>query len=83
MAKKKREYDVMLSVTMTRAVRVRAHSMKEAREVIYDKIPQVDQLGSISHDHVGEEFVIDVVRAGDLWHHERAQVDPQPHEGGK
>lgn len=53
---------------MTKTVRVRAHSMKEARGIIYGHIPDEDQQGIALTEHVGAEFVVDVVRAGEEWH---------------
>lgn len=72
MTRKKREYDVLLGVKMSKIVTVRAHSMAEARGVIYGQIAEEDQLGGeLFTESVGEEFVIDVVRAGEPWHFER------------
>lgn len=74
MARKKREYDVLLGVTMSKIVTVRAHSMAEARGVIYNNIPEEDQLGgAMFTEGVGAEFVIDVVRAGEPWHYDRTK----------
>lgn len=76
MSREKREYDVLLGVRMSKIVTVRAHSMEEARGVVYGRIPVEDQLGGEAFSEVtGEEFVIDVVRAGDQWHFEREPVD--------
>jgi hypothetical protein len=75
MARAKREYDELLAVTKSKTVRDRARSMKEASGVNFDRIPDEDQLGSPDFStHVGSERVIDVVRAGDPWHFERAAL---------
>jgi len=82
MARKKREYDVLLGVTISKIVTVRAHSMKEARGVIYNAIPEEDQLGGdLLSESVGSEFVIDVVRAGEAWHFDRKSHDESSDSG--
>lgn len=68
----KRIYEVRLGVTVAKTVLVRANSAKEARGVIYGRIPDEDELGAVAFsESVGQEFVIDVVREGESWHSDR------------
>lgn len=79
MTRKKRTYDVLLGVTESKIVQVRAYSAKHARRVIFND-EEVEQLGGIwGTVSVGQEFVIDVVREGEAWHSERRS----PVEGQK
>lgn len=65
-----REYEVMLGAFITKVIPVMANSMAEAKRKVLS--PEgVDLTERAYGTAVGDERVVDVVRAGDLWHFER------------
>lgn len=66
-----REYDVLVETPLYKSVRVRASSMREARDRLCSNDSEHFVDGEHKYAGEGPERVVDAVRAGEPWHFDR------------